>query len=194
MKKLLLLVSILCISVNAYAQQGKPEKDIKMDPAVVETDRPGVVHGGGRDSGGSGGNQQGRPIDPYPALTQANNAYNQAVAVYQRAYQNYQTALAKRARLRDHYVDSNNNVRPGFDYHTAVAVLHAADNEVTDAYLELSKAESDKNAAHSNAASEFVKASEQYAHAQREATARQEAARQAAAKRENSYGSRHDHN
>jgi len=194
-KKTFIAVFILCISASAYAQQGRRESNITGDPAVVETvrpdrSRPDVDHGGGR---GSGGNQQGRPIDPYPALTQANNAYNQAVAVYQRAYQNYQAALDKEARLRDRYVDSNNNVRPGLDYYTVVAVLRASHNEVEDAYLELSNAERDKNAAHANATREFVKASEQFARAQKEETARKEAERQAASKRENSYGSRHDH-
>jgi hypothetical protein len=189
---LLLLLCILCVSASAYAQSQVERIDLPgMTIDVGRPSRPDVDHSGAH---GSGGNQQSPSRDPYPALTQANNAYNQAVAVYQRAYQNYQAALTKQARLRDHYVDSNNNVRPGFDYYAAVAVLHAADKEAEDAKWELDNATNAMNAAHSNAAREFVKASEQFARGQKEEAARKEAERQAASKRENSYGSRHDHN
>jgi len=183
MKKLLLLVSILCVSASTYAQ-GRAEREITFErgeTSIVERSRsdkprPDIDHGSARESGG---NRQGPVRDPYPDLTQANNAYNRAVAVWQRAYQAYQGALANQARLKERYIDRNGNVRPGLDYYAAVAVLHAADNEAQDAYLELNRAERERNAAYAIAAREFSKATEQYAREAREAAARKAASREA---------------
>ena len=169
MNKLLLVLSILCVSATGYAQQGKVER-VELGGMTIDVGRaghPDVDHSG---THGSGGNQQSSPRDPYPALTRANNAYNQAVAVWQQAYQNYQAALANQARLKDRYVDSNGNVRPGLDRYAALTVLSAAEKEVQDAYLELDKAQSNRNAAYAVAAQEFKKATEQYARQLREAS------------------------
>jgi len=57
------------------------------------------------------------------------------------------------------------------------AILRAADNEVRDAYIELSNAERARTSAHANAACEFAKGSEQYASATRQEAARKEAAK-----------------
>lgn len=117
----------------------------------------------GSDRGGrSEAVRQGGSVDLFPGLTRANNAYNAALAAYQRSLQNYQSALAKQASIRGKYVDpATNTVRPGYDYYAAVTVVHAADVEVEDANIELQNSERLLNQARSNAAAEYRKASEQ---------------------------------
>jgi hypothetical protein len=168
-----------CLFTNAFAQPGR-STDLSFgdhEGMTIESqpkgDRPSI---GGRDS--SGGSRNGgtpaapTPRDPYPALTKANNAYREAVAHWEQAYQKYQEALAKQRVIREKYVDANNNVRPGFDYYTAVAVVRAADNEALDAWYELDRAEKERNLFSSRAAEEFRKASEQFS---RDEKARQDA-------------------
>jgi len=127
-------------------------------PAARPDTRPAVDHG---DHTGAGGGSGG-PVDPYPGLTAANKAYDQAVATWQQAYDKYQQALQEQKAIRDKYVDENNTVREGLDYYTAVAVVHAADVKVDDAWLELDRAEKARNEAYSRAAAEFKNAMEQY--------------------------------
>ena len=91
----------------------------------------GVDHADRSVAGGNSVNH----VDPYPALTAANNAYNQSVAAWQRANNSYQQALAEQEAIRDKYVDAaTNTVRPGYDYYTAETVVRSADDKVQDAW------------------------------------------------------------
>jgi hypothetical protein len=121
-------------------------------------DTPSPDHGDRSLAGGTSANR----VDPFPALTAANNAYDQALAAWQQAYNNYQQALAEQKAIRDKYVDENNTVRAGFDYYTALTVVNAADKKAEDAWYELDRAEKARNEASSRAGAEFQRAMEQY--------------------------------
>jgi hypothetical protein len=170
------LIVLLFCAVPLFAQEddgssgGEAVADhsqhIDMPPEEVVDRAPAgqpapVDHPDGRAAGG--GNAGSRVVDPYPALTAANNAYDQAVAAWQQANANYNQALAQQKAIRDKYVDpQTNEVQPGYDYYTAVAVVRSADDKVQDAWYELDRAEKAKNDAYSRAADEFTHAMKDY--------------------------------
>lgn len=182
---ILIVVALLCGAVSLIAQESETSSgghEITTPDGVTHEIFSTVDHGfslndhysrpdmspngpGGVDHADrsvAGGNSVNH-VDPYPALTAANNAYNQSVAAWQRANNSYQQALAEQEAIRDKYVDAaTNTVRPGYDYYTAETVVRSADDKVQDAWLELDQATKARNEANSRAAGEFTRAMEQY--------------------------------